>query len=160
MAEQEGLDKFTKGGRFRLRYININTKKTLEGKTVSKKIDFPFLTFMLPDGMKTEEAFLVVSYILQTMAKEGCVKKNSLAGVRSADVMLNSFGFVRLHQKEENCFEMLVYGDGLIETEKQLRKNGCPEVCWLKHDIQRCEIEKIYERCNLKLPQVEKEFKR
>ena len=87
---------------YRLRYINyhrIGENYGIKRPDNIGVIDWPFKPFILPEGMKREDSFKVLSYLTDFIEREASLEPCSYSSVQALDkvIDINRLGFKRVN---------------------------------------------------------------
>lgn len=139
---------------YRLYFINyhrIGEHYGMMGHDNVGIIDRPFMPFLLPDCMKREDAFKVLSYLSDFIEKELHLESCSYKSVASLDkvIDLKRLGFSRLNRTlDDNSVIDLYTITGrikLFKDSKQYEKY----FEWYTEGVTFDEVKSVYSRCSI-----------
>lgn len=141
---------------YNLRYINYHK---LNDIFIDKNSDHIFSPFMLPDNMRKDEAFKVLSYLIDSIEFNLSIDKVSLKAITVLNSLLDleKLGFKRLEFKPyPEYIQDLFIINGKINLFK-MSKHYKKYFNWYIPNIKKEEVEAIYKRCGMIFKDLEKE---
>ncbi len=136
---------------YRLRYVNYHRIGTRYGiRSCIGLVDWPCSTFRLPEGMRPDEAFTILSYLTDFIEKREDIEIGSLAGVIVLDKVLEleRFGFKKVREDDEEKITDLFTVSGRILLFKMSRLYK-KYFNWYTQNVSREEVKDIYAKYNV-----------
>ncbi len=133
--------------KYRLYYMKYYRK---QDSTVGA-MDWPFIPFMLPEGMNREDAFKVLSYLTDFIERRLDLEPCSYKSVALLDDVLNleRLGFKRINETlDDNEVIDLFTVAGRVELFKR-SKHYSKYFEWYVENVTFDEVKDIYHKCNI-----------
>jgi len=133
---------------FRFHYVGINVEPFFVR-------DIAYEKFVCPNGMTKEEALKVLSFLMKVFKTNTKIKDGDLLALTiGVNNMLRLFHFKKLDKTDcSNYTDLFVVGGvrGAFKTSRYYEFY----FNWFKDDVDRAEIEQIYSRLGLNIPNFE-----
>ena len=141
-----------------LYYVNYHRINEYDGcdKNNVGMIDFPCRPFKLPEGMRRDDAFKVLSYLNDFIERNDEIEPLSLKSVRTLDSVLDldRFGFKHVEENdEEKIIDLFTVTGRLLLFEKSKLYKKYFE--WYTEGVTRDEVLEIYNKCSMKFTDIE-----
>lgn len=135
---------------YRLYYVNYHRIGSKYGHGGICMIDWAFDPFMLPEGMTREEAFKVLSYLIDFIEKREDIESCSFASVKTLNNILDleRFGFKKVEETDKSKVLDLFTVDGRVLLFKQSSMYQ-RYFEWYSKGVSREEVEEIYAKHNM-----------
>jgi len=110
---------------------------------------YVFECFKLPDGMKKEQAFLVISHLMETVEQGLGFEPGDFSAVVGVDLLLESYGFNR------DCYFEEARSSADLCTVVGKKINNFPSIAsnWFTSGVTEDDVLEIYDRCGVSYPQ-------